>query len=90
MPKLSRTLAKNALAVNIMVWFGAALFLFAIAGEQAHTALTGQWYSILGWARICAVALGITIAGIREVKRLHARLPRSRGCLRSTCLRHLR
>ncbi|WP_147304079.1 hypothetical protein [Subtercola boreus] len=70
------SLAKTALAANVMVWFGAALFLFALAGEQTYSAFHGQWQNIVGWALICAVALAITVIGILEVRRLHARLYR--------------
>lgn len=70
------SLAKTALAANVMVWGGAAVFLFALASENTYAAFHGKWYNIVGWALICAVALAITIVGIREVRRLHARLSR--------------
>ncbi|RFA06411.1 hypothetical protein B7R54_18690 [Subtercola boreus] len=69
------SLAKTALAANVLVWGGAAVFLFALAGENTYAAFHGQWYNIVGWALICAVASAITIIGIREVRRLHSRLP---------------
>lgn len=76
MPKPRRSLARTALAANIMVWFGAAVFLFALAGENTYTAFTGQWYNILGWALIVAVGLAVAVAGAVQVRRLHTRLPR--------------
>jgi hypothetical protein len=69
------SLAKTAMTANVMVWFGAGLFLFALAGEQTYSAFHGAWQNIVGWALICAVALTITIIGIIEVRR-HARLHR--------------
>ena len=73
----SGSLAKTALAANVMVWGGAALFLFALAGENTYAAFHGQWYNILGWALIVVIALAITVVGVIEVRRLHARLHRS-------------
>jgi hypothetical protein len=72
----SGSLAKTALAANVLVWGGAALFLFALAGEYTYAAFHGQWFNILGWALICAVAIAITVVGIVEVRPLHSRLPR--------------
>jgi hypothetical protein len=73
----SGNLAKTALAANVMVWVGAALFLFALAGENTYAAFHGQWYNILGWALIVLVALAFTVVGVVEVRRLHSRLHRS-------------
>ncbi|TIH36146.1 hypothetical protein [Subtercola vilae] len=71
-----RSLAKTAVAANVMVWFGAAAFIFALAGEQTWSAFHGQWHNILGWALICGVGAAISIVGIIEIRRLRARLPR--------------
>ncbi|RFA06892.1 hypothetical protein B7R21_17910 [Subtercola boreus] len=64
------------MAANVLVWGGAALFLFALAGEYTYTAFHGQWFNIVGWALICTVAIAITVVGFVEVRRLHSRLPR--------------
>lgn len=60
-----------------MVWGGAALFLFALAGENTYAAFHGQWYNILGWALIVVIALAITVVGVVEVRSLRSRLHRS-------------
>ncbi|RFA17843.1 hypothetical protein [Subtercola boreus] len=76
MQKKTGSLAKTALTANVLAWGGTAVFLFALASENTYTAFHGQWYNILGWALICAVALTVTIVGAVQVHRLHTRLPR--------------
>ncbi|RFA06885.1 hypothetical protein B7R21_17950 [Subtercola boreus] len=74
--KKTGSLAKTALTANVLVWGGAALFLFALAGENTYAAFHGQWYNILGWALIVAVGLAVAVVGAVQVWRLRARLPR--------------
>ncbi|TCL77883.1 hypothetical protein EDF43_11461 [Rathayibacter sp. PhB179] len=64
-----------------MVWFGLSLMLFAIAGEQTYAAFTGQWFNVVGWVLLVAVATGLAVAGVIENRNIRAgkkRKPRSR------------
>ncbi|WP_148060103.1 hypothetical protein [Rathayibacter sp. PhB152] len=65
-------LARAALISNGMVWFGLSLILFAIAGEQTYAALTGQWFNVLGWLLIVAVAVGLAVVGVIENRNIRA------------------
>lgn len=59
-------LARAALISNGMVWFGLSLVFASIAGEQAYAVFTGQWFNVLGWALLVAVAIGLAVVGIIE------------------------
>ena len=49
-----------------MVWFGLSLMFASIAGEQTYAAFTGQWFNVLGWALLVAVAIGLGVVGVIE------------------------
>ena len=63
-------LAKTALIANGAVWYGTALFLTGIAGEQTWNAFHGQGYNILGWAIVTAAAIAAATIGSIEIHRL--------------------
>ncbi|WP_146085681.1 hypothetical protein [Rathayibacter sp. AY1D3] len=63
-------LARAALVANGMVWFGASVMFFAIAGEQTYAAFTGEWFNVLGWALILAVA--VAVVGVIENRNIRA------------------
>ncbi|MCJ1698030.1 hypothetical protein MT349_19780 [Rathayibacter caricis] len=72
MSKPRTKLARAALISNGMVWFGLALMLFSIAGEQTYTAFTGEWFNLLGWVLIVAVAAGLAVVGVIENRNIRA------------------
>ncbi|WP_181065483.1 hypothetical protein [Rathayibacter sp. AY1A5] len=43
---------------------------FAIAGEQTYAAFTGEWFNVLGWALILAVA--VAVVGVIENRNIRA------------------
>ncbi|WP_104261817.1 hypothetical protein [Rathayibacter tritici] len=65
-------LARAARISNGMVWFGLSLMLFSIAGEQTYAAFTGEWFTLLGWALIVAVATGLAVVGVIENRNIRA------------------
>ena len=65
-------LARTALFANGMVWFGASVMFFAIAAEQTYAAFTGEWFNVLGWALIVAVAVGLAVVGVIENRNIRA------------------
>ncbi|WP_146084510.1 hypothetical protein [Rathayibacter sp. AY1C1] len=74
-------LARAALISNGMVWFGLSLMLFAIAGEQTYAAFTGQWFNVLGWVLLVAVATCLAVVGVIENRNIRSgkkRKPRPR------------
>ena len=75
-------LARAALISNGVVWFGLSLMLFSIADEQTYAAFTGQWFNVLGWVLLVAVATGLAVVGVIENRNIRAgkkRKPRSRS-----------
>lgn len=58
------------MVANGMVWFGASVMFFAIAGEQTYAAFTGEWFNVLGWALILAVA--VAVVGVIENRNIRA------------------
>ncbi|MCJ1685387.1 hypothetical protein [Rathayibacter sp. VKM Ac-2928] len=65
-------LARAALVSNGMVWSGLSLMFASIAGEQTYAAFTGQWFNILGWALLVAVAIGLAVVGVIENRHIRA------------------
>jgi hypothetical protein len=65
-------LARTALFANGMVWFGTSVMFFAIAGEQTYAAFTGEWFNVLGWVLIVAVAVGLAVVGVIENRNIRA------------------
>ena len=55
-----------------MVWFGLSLMLFSIAGEQTYAAFTGEWFNVLGWVLLVAVAVGLAVMGVIENRNIRA------------------
>ncbi|PPF21600.1 hypothetical protein C5B95_04385 [Rathayibacter sp. AY1A7] len=55
-----------------MVWFGASVMFFGLAGEQTYAASTGEWFNVLGWALILAVAVGLAVVGVIENRNIRA------------------
>jgi hypothetical protein len=72
MSKPRTKLARAALISNGMVWFGLSLLFFAIAGEQTYAAFTGEWFNLLGWVLIVAVAATLTVIGVVENRNIRA------------------
>jgi uncharacterized membrane protein len=72
MSKPRTKLARAALISNGMVWFGLSFMLFAIAGEQTYAAFTGEWFNVLGWFLLVAVAIGPAIVGVIENRNIRA------------------
>ncbi|PPG79304.1 hypothetical protein C5D04_10225 [Rathayibacter sp. AY1D2] len=64
-----------------MVWFGLSLMFASIAGGQTYAAFTGQWFNVLGWVLLVAVAIGLAVVGVIENRNIRAgktRKPRPR------------
>ncbi|MCM6761140.1 hypothetical protein NB037_01795 [Rathayibacter sp. ZW T2_19] len=72
MAKPRTKLARAALISNGMVWFGLSLMLFSIAGEQTYAAFTGEWFNVVGWALIVAVAVGLAVMGVLENRNIRS------------------
>ena len=68
-----RNLGKTALVANGLVWFGLALFFAGLAGEATIGAFHGQWFNILGWCLLVAVAIGFAVVGIVENRKIRAK-----------------
>lgn len=65
-------LARAALVSNGMVWFGLSLMFASIAGEQTFAAFAGQWFNVLGWVLLVAVAIGLAVVGVIENRNIRA------------------
>ncbi|MBF4463231.1 MULTISPECIES: hypothetical protein [unclassified Rathayibacter] len=72
MSKPRTKLARAALISNGVVWFGLSLMLFAIAGEQTYGAFMGEWFNVVGWALILAVAVSLAVVGVIENRNIRA------------------
>ena len=72
-PRTPRTpLAWTALIANAGVWGGLSLMFLGIAGEQTYAAFSGQWFNVLGWVLIVAVAVGLAVVGVIENRNIRA------------------
>lgn len=71
-------LANAALISNGMVWFGLAVFVAAVAGEQTRSAFSGEWFHMLGWLLLVAAAVGLAVIGVIENRNIRSGKTRPR------------
>ena len=66
-------LAWAALISNGMAWFGAAAFLFALAGERLDVLASGSWPAVVGVVLIVLGGIALLVAGILDSQRARTR-----------------